>query len=254
MKNIKVLLIILSAALFFTACEKDETPEVFDTISGVLTVGENLNSSDFGEIGIILLKLEDGIDPATVNSETEEIEVIETISVNADGSFTFENLENGNYLLALSEDFSFSNEDFVAVVIDGTRPNEINRIVNRLVADNKSKKYDWKISNDSGYSLTEIVFFQNGKLYQTITASQINNNKFSITLDRWKDVTMVVKCLNGENLIVSNRTNIFWGGRETKTFTETEHGNLTVHNFWVIGGGRRMNLSHLKQSHGGGAV
>jgi hypothetical protein len=241
MKKLKTLLILLTATLFFTACEKEESLENYDSISGVLTAGENVSSIDFSDIGIILAKLDDAVSLTSVSTETEEIEIIETITANADGSFSFEDLENGNYLVVISEDFSFADEEFVVAVVDGNTPNKIIRSVNRITINNKPKEYDWKITNYSNYSVSEISFFQNGDLYKTINASQINNNEFSITLDKKKDVTLIVKCLNGENLIISDPGEVFGIAARCNIFTETENGDLTVYNYWWFGK-RRIKL------------
>lgn len=105
MKNIQTLLIILSAALFFTACGKDETPEVFDTISGVLSAGENVTSNDFPDINIYLWKLENEVDLLHINTSIEQKNFIQSGNIGVDGTFSFRDLEKGNYILSLSDGF-----------------------------------------------------------------------------------------------------------------------------------------------------
>jgi len=134
MKNIKTLLIILTAALFFTACKKKEEINNYDSISGVLTVGENVTADDFSTIRINMGKLNDEVSPLATSFETEDFDFIIATEVNDDGSFTFKNLDNGKYILVPSEGFSF--DTFVAVTIDGKTLNQINITIERGTPEN----------------------------------------------------------------------------------------------------------------------
>lgn len=136
MKDLQTLLIIFTAALFFTACEKDETPENFNAISGVLTAGENVSTDDFEEMNIYAAKLSEDINLLEVNTNNSEINFTETTTVNSDGSFSFENLDFGNYIIALSEDFLFDVDTFCSIVIDGKTQNQIKRTIIRTAAEN----------------------------------------------------------------------------------------------------------------------
>lgn len=129
MKNLQTGFIIIAVALFFTACEKDEIIENYNSISGVLAAGENMVADDLSGISIHLGKLFDEIDPATVTSETEEIDLVEELGVNADGSFTFNKLLNGNYVLELDQGFKFAQGKFIIVSLDGISKPKLNELI-----------------------------------------------------------------------------------------------------------------------------
>lgn len=92
---------------------------------------------------IYLGKLQDGIDPATVSPETEEIDLVEELAINADGSFTFNSLTNGSYVSVLDEGFNFDQGELMIVSIDGIIESQlIKQNVYRVEADN-----DWLSEN-----------------------------------------------------------------------------------------------------------
>lgn len=134
MKNIKTLFIILAAALFFTACEKDESPEAFDTISGVLTAGENITVEDLGGLEIYLGRFHDSVDFSSITFETTAIDSVATKTLNTDGSFVFANLLPGNYGLALEEGYIFSIDTALVVHLD--RDKQINKSVDLCPPEN----------------------------------------------------------------------------------------------------------------------
>ncbi len=247
----KSLLIILSVMLFFTACEKEKNIENFDSISGILSIGENMSNDAITEVGVILAKVGDGIHLSEITTETDEIELIKMAVLNADGSFAFENLEKGNYLIALSEGFSFSNKDFLTAVVDGNTPNLIEQIVDRLEVDNGNKNYNWKIKNLTNYSVSSVSFYYDGQLYKTIDKSMITNGEFSVSLDRKKEVTLRVECLNGEYVLLSNPVEFFGLASACNIFTENPNGDLNVLAYlWFK---RRITLRSYRFDDGMGA-
>lgn len=136
MKNIKTLLIILTASLFFTACQKEEELKNYDTISGVLTAGENVTTEDFSTISIRLGKLQNDVDLLSATFETEDFDFVHSTELNDNGSFIFENLDNGNYIVVPSESFIFAVDTFATVTIDGKTVNQLYRIIERGTPEN----------------------------------------------------------------------------------------------------------------------
>jgi len=136
MKNLQTLLLILTAALFFTACQKDEAIENYDSISGVLTAGENVTVADFNSIQMVLGKLFDEVDTSPRIFTAEDFDFIRNTDLKADGSFTFENLDNGNYIVTPSEGFIFAIDTFSIVTIDGKTLNHLNKMIERGIPEN----------------------------------------------------------------------------------------------------------------------
>lgn len=136
MKSINIIATILIAALFFTACEKEETPETFDTISGVLTPGENVTAEDLNGINIHLWKLWDDKAPFEITSSIAEMDYLESDTITEDGCFSFNNLENGKYLLSSSLGYMFSIDTFLVVTVDGINKNTLRHAIERVSPDN----------------------------------------------------------------------------------------------------------------------
>ncbi len=134
---IEVLLVMVTVVFLFSACEKDdEDLSQSNTIEGQLTANENMTEADFGELSVNLLKLPDGTDLESITSDTDFGKLIKTIAVNIDGSFAFENLENGNYIIALNEGFSFVNNSFVVVSLTDGMTVKVSKSVDRVPDDN----------------------------------------------------------------------------------------------------------------------
>ncbi len=134
---IEVLLVMVAVVFLFSACEKDdEDLSQSNTIEGQLTANENMTEADFGELSVNLLKLPDGTDLESITSDTDLGKLIKTIAVNIDGSFAFENLENGNYIIALNEGFSFVNNSFVVVSLTDGMTVKVSKSVDRVPDDN----------------------------------------------------------------------------------------------------------------------
>ncbi|TDO03980.1 hypothetical protein [Sunxiuqinia elliptica] len=139
MKNNVQILIFLMTISFgaFISCDKDdEGLSQSNTIEGQLIANENMTEADFGELSVNLLKLPDGTDLESITSDTDLGKLIKTIAVNIDGSFAFENLENGNYIIALNEGFSFVNNSFVVVSLTDGMTVKVSKSVDRVPDDN----------------------------------------------------------------------------------------------------------------------
>lgn len=134
-RTISILLVLFTVVFLFPACEKDDD-NLSNTITGQLTANENMTDADLSEVSVSLLKLPDGFDLESITSETDLTDLMKTVPVNADGSFVFENLENGNYILLLSDGFSFASDSFVIVSLADGMTAKVNKSVNRVPDDN----------------------------------------------------------------------------------------------------------------------
>ncbi len=137
-RNLQILIFLMTISFgAFVSCEKDdEDLSQSNTIEGQLTVNENMTEADFGELSVNLLKLPDGTDLESITSDTDHGKLIKTIVVNTDGSFVFENLENGNYIVALNEGFSFVSDSFIVVYLVDGMTAKVNKSVDRVPDDN----------------------------------------------------------------------------------------------------------------------
>lgn len=213
MKNkIQTLLIILTAALFFTACQKEESVENYDSISGVLTAGENMLESDIEGLTIHLGILDEGIDPMTVTSETEGLTYIASTEVNSDRSFGFNKLNNGNYVLFLDDEYLFANDIFVLLSIDGENQIAINKQVDRIIPENlhvgvtinsdpsPTQSYTFKIKNKTNYSDIQILFYESDELsYNPINFPNLSDWEFSLKLRIASKKTIQITCKTSDN-------------------------------------------------------
>lgn len=246
MKNIKNLLLILITALFFTACEKEETPN-FDTISGILSPGENVGVEDLSEITLYLAKLHDGIDPLLVTTDTEELDLVKEVALNADGTFAFTQLELGNYVIALSGNYMISTDTFLVASINGIqieafqktikRKEEENGLIGVSIdqmwggdngSDNTSESpYNLIVTNScvSEYGDIQLDFYENStKRYQLIAPpahfEQLFDQSFRIE-GQWNGT------LNFESESTKTVT-LVWGGQSSDSFDlPKERGTLS---------------------------
>lgn len=221
-RQLQTLLIILTTALFFTACEKEETTESYKSISGILTLGENVSFEDLSEILVYLAKLPETVDPIDVNINNQEVIFTETTTVNSDGSFSFENLELGNYVIALSEDFLFDDDAFCIAVVDGLKQNLIERPVIRVPEINgadykypsgrshpgklktrkiKVKAYFHYTLKDKG-KIQSLNIIENSEILYSVNCKTDEYWSFTAELD--KEINYVYKAVfeNGDQIII----------------------------------------------------
>ncbi len=185
MKKTKILLIFIAISLFFTACQKDEI-EDYDSISGVLTPGENVTAEDLAGIKLYLGKLPDDTDPASFTLQTGQVESAMTQDLNADGSFMFSNLANGNYVLLIEPGYTFPEDDYLNISIDGiTEPAPIQQNVSRAEPDNTPIGGDpFKLQN-AGY----IVLGLDSITAQEVQIKCVIDNQAKLSNLKWNFYT-----------------------------------------------------------------
>jgi len=234
MKNLKNLLLIVIAILGITACEKTEENN-FDTISGVLTPGENVTAEDLNGKSIHLAKLYDTVDPTQLTTDMEEWDYIAETTINVDGSFIFNNLDIGNYVLFFSEEFMFAADTIMVTSLDGNNQALVNKAVDRIIFENMqvgimtdddpgvTKSFDFELHNNADYGNMKILFYQSGELaYDPINLSDISGGDFSIYLsvNKTRQIQIIGSC-SDNNLIESTKLNIpsIWGTKSTSHVT-----------------------------------
>jgi hypothetical protein len=135
MKNLHSLFIIIASILFFVACEKENEAKL-NTISGVVSAGENVTTNELNTISIRLGNLHNGVDVSTTTIKKKDFDWIENTEINSNGSFSFKNLENGNYIVPPSSGFIFAIDTFAIITIDGKTLNKINKTIQRDTPEN----------------------------------------------------------------------------------------------------------------------
>jgi len=163
MKNIKTLLIILTAALFFVACQKDEAPLNYNSISGQLTAGENVTADELKGLHLALAKFKSDGDIHNTSLDTETFDFKDMVMLDELGAFEFIGHEPGNYFISLNE-FIFTTDTVYRFRFDGTEALNIQQTIIRNPADNflspyppcTSKYANVDMKNYSGPELTLI--------------------------------------------------------------------------------------------------
>ncbi|MFW5755698.1 MAG: carboxypeptidase-like regulatory domain-containing protein [Tangfeifania sp.] len=213
-KNLLFFLFIL-ATIILGACQKEETNyEFYSTVSGKLLPGENFTADNYGEMQVLLAKLGEGINPETVTTKTGEMELIQSSLVSADGTFAFDSLEAGNYVVALSEGFIMAPDTFAVLTVDGEQSFTLeDKTVDRLPAENfwGSRIYLVSYNNktkriaDDGklkpqYELVSIEFYVDGSVTKTVTPEELDDaGKFAVKLDQDDNPQFVLKCRRVED-------------------------------------------------------
>jgi len=128
MESRSTIRILLLLALVLWGCSKSQE-EKFDTISGVLSPGENISAEGLSEIIIRLGRIHDTVDFTKITLETNAIDFVASDTINPDGSFEFKNLRTGYYVINLENGFFFPMESFLLVILDGNANKEIVRTI-----------------------------------------------------------------------------------------------------------------------------
>jgi len=132
-KNIIILFLILS----ISACKKDETAENFDTISGVLTAGENVSVNDLAGIEVYLSRLPDSADLSQGLFYAKNIESIQTTTtLDANGAFSLKGIKPGNYALAVQLGYLLYNDTILTFNFTADKEYQVQKTIDRLMVNN----------------------------------------------------------------------------------------------------------------------
>ena len=257
MKNKNLLFFLFMVATFvFVSCQEEETDyELYSTVSGKLLPGENLTADNYSDMQVLLAKLGDDVNPANVTTKTTEMELIQSSLVSANGTFAFDSLEAGNYVVALSEGFIMAPDTFAVLTVDGEQSFTLeDRTVDRLPAENfwGSKTYlvDYKnktkgFASDgkykSLYELVSIEFYVNGSVIKTVTPDELDDaGKFTVKLDQDDNPQFVLKCkrVEGGEEFTSKKLHFFHsfsGAQQADALYGNESYQLGVYKSWLFG-------------------
>lgn len=223
MKQLQILLIIITAALFFTACEKKEDINYYDTISGILTPGENMSAEDLAGLEIYLGRFHDSVDFLNITFETTAIESVGATTLNADGSFSFDKLTPGNYGLVMGNGFIFSVDTALCIDLNGNNECFIKKGIDRLPEDNSAISFTAtgiyislkKGDLSSSYTLKKLHCYYGDSIFVgSYNVPEFNNN----AIMDWKFTEFIVFATNDLTFKLE-----FWKDNdETKKITSVE--------------------------------
>ncbi len=223
---------LLLLLLFFVvwSCTKDEAVEIEHTITGQLTPGINVTSNDFSAMEVTLGKLNSTIDITNYDRENLEFDTILYAPVDASGSFSFENLKEGNYLAIMSDGFVFNTDTIWSCSInESTKTVELNKTVDRAEEENGTKTYSIKVYRDLGkhYSIKTLYFYYDNNLYRSIDVGNMElGGLFStyatveIELDLSRNLTFNADIINNDS------GNIYTLG--VKDFNKDYNSSVTI--------------------------
>ena len=189
MKILRSLFILLSVVLFITACEKKDELKNVDTISGVLTAGENVSVEDLDGLKVFLGRFHNTVEFSSITFETTAIDSVAATTLNADGSFAFTGLTAGNYGLVLEDGFIISGDTALSIQLNGLEQQYINKNIERISQDNapiggydKTPIITIKRDNLSSiYKLKKLYCYNDSKLVESYDDPQFSNN----SIDDW---------------------------------------------------------------------
>uniref|UniRef100_UPI0032167973 hypothetical protein n=1 Tax=uncultured Draconibacterium sp. TaxID=1573823 RepID=UPI0032167973 len=206
--------LLVIVCLFIWGCEKSEENN-FNSISGVVTTGENVSAEDLNNTFIALGKLNMGFDPALLTTQSTEVELIDTTKIAANGSFEFKDLERGNYALIPSNDLMFAPDTFLVANVDGKNLNKIDATLERMVPDNafwdRDTEYRFSIVNGSdalekNERISKLIFYEDGNVAEEINAPREDEWDLRVTMYSGAKKTVKVIVTDGTGNIIYNST------------------------------------------------
>ncbi|MGQ1889684.1 carboxypeptidase-like regulatory domain-containing protein [Thermophagus sp. OGC60D27] len=248
------LFILVSFVL--VSCEKDDTSrEQFSTISGKLEAGENMITEDFANMQVILAKLGEEVDPEQVTTQTENMELVQTSFVSENGTFVFDSVDAGDYLIALSEGFIMTADTFAVLSVEkGQSVTLEDKIVERQPEENffgGRRLYTVRFKNKTNgfdengnyhkerYPLVSIEFYENVFSLGTITPDQVNDGEFKFKLDPDKKTQFVLKCkdINDGTVFTSEKLDFFHslGANQYDDISDYGYYSIAVKKSWLFG-------------------
>lgn len=166
MKNLKILFIVFSAVLFFTACEKEESSKLW-TISGNVVMQDALTpdiTSPLEGINVYLLNA-----PFTMDSITNwftKTDILDSTVTDANGLYTFNQIQVGNYTVMptdISARYRFDwseSPDPISVLSDNTKKEfTMNFTTPEPIVENSGGDFEFEFSgwadNVKGFSTSD---------------------------------------------------------------------------------------------------
>lgn len=250
--------IALAVLLGTAACEKD-TDTKWNLIEGTVVPGSNLEAGDLGEVTLILGRILDGTDPAAINHEQDDFYIFDRTTALPDGSFVFDSLPDGNYVLACDEGFVFTGVDFEVFEMENASTRVIQKTVDRVPRDNGAVTYSIKGKNHTPFTISKIEFFidESSAGSPDVTFSPKQSRKFDYTLDADLHPKFRVSVEIEAKTLVSDPLDFFFfsGGPDQLTFFKNKvsvNGQevyLKLEKGWFFGHFFELSL-HSSQQHG----
>lgn len=154
MKNLKILFIVFSAVLFFTACEKEESSKLW-TISGEVRMQDAQTpeiTSPLEGITVYLFNLSNTIDSTSTLSIQSD--VIDYTQTNENGVYTFSAVEPGEFIVMAVDTtvgyrfiWSDSPDPIGFKVTNSQIEYAVNFETPELVMENDNSKFEFKFFN-----------------------------------------------------------------------------------------------------------
>jgi hypothetical protein len=171
MKGKVQILMLLCISVFILSCEKEVK---LNRIEGTLSPGTEVTPASLTNIPMVLVKIFDTIDFASVKLEPRYYEQFYSVATIAGGNYSFDSLPDGNYLLACGYGFKFADVDYVPLTASKGSVNQVNKTVNRLPTPNSPETYTVEVQNRTKCVLTGLEFFvnNNSTIYRDIFVGQ----------------------------------------------------------------------------------
>lgn len=170
MKNIKTLLIILTAALFFTACKKEDSVILLN-ISGEVLMQDALTptiTTPMEGITVFLLNSPFTID--TVNWWFTKTDILDSTLTDGNGFYKFSHLQAGNYVVLpinpiINYQFDLSTSpDPNTISVENTQTHyTINFTAPEVVAENSPGSYTFTFNNTGDYPNSYIKIYRKSR-------------------------------------------------------------------------------------------
>jgi len=160
MKKLTQILVVLCIPVLMWNCEKEVK---YNRVEGTLSPGQDMSRDNLDSVPVVIAKIRDTVDFATVAIDPANFEATGTIMTDASGYFFIGSLPDGNYLVAAGEGFKFADVDYVKIAAADGSVNQVNKTVNRMPLQNGVGLYPLKVINETRFDISKIEFFAGGQ-------------------------------------------------------------------------------------------
>lgn len=154
MKNLRNLLIILTAALFLTACEKKETSDLLN-ISGEVLIEDAITPAITTPLeGITVYLLNSPFSVDTISWWVTKTDILDSTQTDNNGLYKFKHLQAGNYVVLpndpiINYQFDWSaSPDSNTISVENTQTDyTINFTAPEVIAENSPSAFTFEFNN-----------------------------------------------------------------------------------------------------------
>lgn len=241
MRKLITVLLIACLPLLTWNCQKEDV-EKWNVIEGQISAGIDMSNENLAECPIVLGKIAYGLKVEIDVADPANMEWIKNAIPDENGSFSFDSLPDGEYVILAGEGFEFADSAFDKFDLKGNEVYILNKTIDRLPADNGSVNYSIRLKNDTDYSIESIVFSSGNVELKKVGPYNSNHDvDFSIRLNKKDDPTIIVTVKNGEEKIVSKKLDFFFSLATPFTYLKNRDGSkgylehLTLTKGWLFG-------------------